>query len=482
MRTSRTVLWLSACLITLLLLACNRKDASQDQGASHGQGNAVLPAPFGRYTDDLEGMLKRRNIRALVVLNPVGFFYENGQPMGAIYESLRAFQTFINERFKTGPLKVEVTFIPVRLDQAEPALTQGIGDVIANAVVITPERQQRVAFTVPVEKNVQQVIVAGARLGALSRIEDMGGKQVYVNPLSVNVQNLRKVNERLEKAGKLPIVVRSADEHLMDDDLLQMVNAGVIPATATTASRAKLWSEVLPRLTVHSDMVIASGEQTALALRKNNPQLKQLLDEFVAPRGVGTSFGNTLLRRYLQNTRWVKNSTEAQEMRKFAALKAIFEKYAGEYDFDYLMLIAMGYQESSLDQRKRNPSGAVGIMQVIPKYAAAPPISVPDVLTADHNILAGVKMLRVIENRYFNDTEIDRLDRTLLAFASYNAGPSRISELRGVAREQGLDPNKWFDNVELVVAKSIGQQTVTYVGNVYKYYIAYELAAEEGKL
>ena len=427
-------------------------------------------------------MLKRRNIRALVVLNPVGFFYENGQPMGAIYESLRAFQTFINEKFRTGPLKVEVTFIPVRLDQAEPALTQGIGDVIANAVVITPEHQQRVAFTVPVEKNVQQVIVAGARFGALSRIEDMGGKQVYVNPLSVNVQNLRKVNERLENAGKPPIVVKSADKHLMDDDLLQMVNAGVIPATATTASRAKLWSEVLPRLTVHSDMVIASGEQTALALRKNNPQLKQLLDEFVAPRGVGTSFGNTLLRRYLQNTRWVKNSTEAQEMRKFAALKAIFEKYAGEYDFDYLMLIAMGYQESSLDQRKRNPSGAVGIMQVIPKYAAAPPISVPDVLTADHNILAGVKMLRVIENRYFNDTEIDRLDRTLLAFASYNAGPSRISELRGVAREQGLDPNKWFDNVELVVAKSIGQQTVTYVGNVYKYYIAYELAAEEGKL
>jgi membrane-bound lytic murein transglycosylase MltF len=476
------VLWFSACLIALILPDCKRQATSQDQGASHSLGDAVLPAPFGRYTDDLEGMLKRRNIRALVVLNPVGFFYEDGQPMGAIYESLRDFQAFINEKFRTGPLKVEVTFIPVRLDQAEPALTQGIGDVIANAVVITPERQQRVAFSVPIEKNVQQVIVAGARFGAVSRIEDMGGKQVYVNPLSVNVQNLRKVNERLQKAGKPPIVVKSADKHLTDDDLLQMVNAGVIPATATTASRAKLWSEVLPRLTVHSDLVIASGEQTALALRRNNPRLKQLLDEFVAPRVVGTSFGNTLLRRYLQNTKWLTNSTDAQEMRKFAALKAIFEKYAGEYDFDYLMLVAMGYQESSLDQRKRNPSGAVGIMQVIPRYASAPPISVPDVFTADHNILAGVKMLRVIENRYFNDAEIDRLDRTLLAFASYNAGPSRISELRGVAREQGLDPNKWFDNVELIVAKSIGQQTVTYVGNVYKYYIAYKLAADEGKL
>ena len=438
--------------------------------------------PFGRYTDDLEGMLKRRNIRALVVINPIGFFYQNGQPMGAMYDSMREFESFVNEKFRTGALKVEVTFVPVRPDQAEPALAQGVGDLIANAVVITPERQQRFAFTVPVEKNVEQIIVAGAHFGSVSNVEDLSGKQVYVNPITANFQNLRQLNERLQKAGKRPIVVKSADKNLLDDDLLQMVNAGLIPATATTATIARLWSEVLPHITVHSDVVVARGEQTALVLRKNNPRLKRLLDEFVAPRGLGTSFGNALLRRYLQNIKWVKNSTSAEEMKKFAALRAIFEKYAGEYDFDYLMIVAIGYQESMLDQSKRNPSGAVGIMQVIPKYAAASPINIPNVMTADHNIQAGVKMLRNIENQYFSDPEIDGLDRTLLCFASYNAGPSRIAELRHVAREHGLDPNKWFNNVELMVAKTIGQETVTYVGNVYKYYIAYKLAAEEGKL
>jgi len=95
---------------------------------------------------------------------------------------------------------------------------------------------------------------------------------------------------------------------------------------------------------------------------------------------VGTSFGNTLLRRYLQNTKWVKNATSAQEMKKFEALSAVFKQYAGQYDFDYLMIMAQGYQESLLDQSKRNPTGAVGIMQVIPKNAAASPINIPNKL------------------------------------------------------------------------------------------------------
>ena len=169
-------------------------------------------------------------------------------------------------------------------------------------------------------------------------------------------------------------------------------------------------------------------------------------------------------------------------MKKFAALTALFKRYAGQYDFDYLMIMAQGYQESLLDQNKRNPSGAVGIMQVIPKDAAASPIDVANVSTPGNNILAGVRMLRNIEDRYFNDPQIDPEDKMFMALASYNAGPNRIARLRGQTAQHGLDPDKWFDNVELMVAKDVGQETVTYVGNVYKYYIAYKLALEEEAL
>jgi len=203
------------------------------------------------------------------------------------------------------------------------------------------------------------------------------------------------------------------------------------------------------------------------------------VDEFISSHAVGTSFGNTLVRRYLQNTKWVKDSTSSEEMKKFQANLALFQKYAGEYDFDYLMLAAQGYQESLLDQSRRNPSGAVGIMQVIPKYAAANPINVSNVNVADGNIHAGVKMLRNLEDKYFNDPKIDRLNKTLFVFASYNAGPNRIAKLRKEATDMGLDPNVWFNNVEVVAAKEIGQETVTYVANIYKYYVAYKLAAAD---
>ena len=479
---------IALAVAVLPILSCSKKEAPKPQPAASAETPAAATTDtakfgpmFARRTGDLDEMVKRRHIRAIVLINPIGFFYSNGQPMGAIYEALRELETYVNQKLKTGTLQVKVTFIPLRPDQVESALTQGVGDVIAYNLVITPEREQQVAFTVPIQKDLKQIIVTGPNFGTVSTLDDLGGKQVYVNPLSVNYQNLQQVNARLQQAGKPLILIKAADKNLLDDDLLQMVNAGLLPATATNDQRAKLWSQILPNLTPHSDLVIASGQNTAWAVRKDNPQFKALLDEFMATHAVGTSFGNTLVRRYLQNTKWVKNSTSAEEIKKFAALNALFKQYAGQYGFDYLMIMAQAYQESLLDQSKRNPSGSVGIMQVIPKYAAASPINVANVATVDGNVQAGVKMLRHIEDQYFNDPKVDQLNKTLMVFASYNAGPNRIARLRKEAAEEGLDPNKWFGNVELVAAKEIGQETVTYVSNIYKYYVAYKLAVEQAE-
>ncbi len=435
-----------------------------------------------RRTGDLDEMAKNRSIRALLIMSPIGFFYDKGQPRGVMYEALEEFQKFANQQLKTGKLDVKVTFIPTRIDQIEAALEEGVGDMIASGIVITPDREKRVAFSTPIQTDVTQIVVTGPTFGPASTLADLGGKEVYVNPLTTYYENLQKANEDLKKHGKTPIIIKAADKNLTDDDLVQMVNAGLVPATVTTQQRAALWSQVLPHIQPHPDLVIASGGQLAWVMRQSNPQLKKLVDDFVASHAVGTSFGNTLLRRYLQNTKWVKESTSTEEMKKFQTNLALFQKYAGEYDFDYLMIAAQGYQESLLDQSKKNPSGAVGIMQVIPKYAAASPISISTVGTPDGNIHAGVKMLRNIEDTYFNDPKIDPVNKTLFVFASYNAGPNRIARLRKEAPGMGLDPNVWFNNVELVASKDIGQETVTYVANIYKYYIAYKLAVEQRQI
>jgi membrane-bound lytic murein transglycosylase MltF len=438
-----------------------------------------LPLTFERHVGDLDAMVKRREIRVLVVPSRSGFFYDQGQPQGIYYEAFNEFQRFVNHKYKSGDLKINVTYLPVRPEQLEQNLMQGTGDVIGYPLIVTPARQQAALFTTPIDPNVKQIIVTGPTLPSVTSLEDLSGKEVYANPLTAYYENLKNLSDSLQKAGKPPILIGAADTNLTDEDLLEMVNAGLIPATATIAIRANFWAKVLPHLTVHSNIVLEEEGQLAWATRKDSPGLRKLLDEFIKSRAIGTSFGNTLVHRYLQSTRWVKDCTSPEEMKKFESYVYYFQKYANQYNFDYLMLVAQGYQESGLDQSRRNPSGAIGIMQVIPKYAAAPPINISNVEVAQYNIEAGAKMLRHIADAYFDDAKLDALNRTLMVFASYNAGPNRIVHLRKQAATDGLDPNKWFGNVELVVAKDVGQETVQYVGNIYKYYVAYKLTLEQ---
>jgi membrane-bound lytic murein transglycosylase MltF len=452
------------------------------QTPSQSPATLELPLTFERHLGDLEGMEKRHQIRALVVPGRSSFFYDKGHPQGIYYEAFNEFQRFVNQRHKSGDVKTSVTYIPVRPEQLEQSLLEGVGDVIAYGVVVTPEREQKVSFTIPIYSNVKQVIVTGPKAPSLATLEDLSGKEVYVNPLTVYYENLQHLSEEFQKKGRAPILVKAADRNLTDEDLLEMVNAGLIPATVTINIRAEFWSKVLPGLKVHPDMIVKQDGQLAWATRKDSPQLKNLLNEFVKGHQSGTSFGNTLIRRYLENTNWVKDATSTEGMKRFQEYVRYFKKYGAEYDFDYLMLVAQGYQESLLDQNRRNPSGAVGIMQVIPKYAAAPPINISDVDIAENNIQAGAKMLRNIADTYFKDDKLDATNKTLMVFASYNAGPSRIARLRKKAAAEGLDPNQWFSNVELVAAQDIGQETVQYVSNIYKYYVAYKLTLEETKI
>jgi len=445
------------------------------------KGTLVLPVSFGKRTGDLDEMAKARSIRAMVVVNPVGFFYKAGRPQGIQYEALQEFERFVNQQLKTGKFPVKIVFLPMRSDQFEPALTQGLGDIIAQGVVITPDRQRRVAFSLPIQKNVSQVVVTGSSLDNISSFDQLAGQPIYVNPVTTYYDNLKKVSDAQKNAGKPTLDIQAADKDLFDDDLIEMVNAGLIPATVTTRGRAELWAKVMPNIKPHLDLVVASEGETAWVMRKNNPRFKELVDEFVKGHAVGTSFGNTLFRRYLQNTKWIRNSTSTEELQKFNAYAQFFKKYSAEYNFDYLMMAAQGYQESLLDQGKKSNAGAVGVMQVIPKFAAARPINIPNVGDADGNIHAGVKMMRNIADTYFNDPGIDQVNKTLFTFASYNAGPNRIVRLRKKAQADALDPNKWFGNVELEVAKEVGQETVTYVSNIYKYYVAYKLTTESKK-
>jgi membrane-bound lytic murein transglycosylase MltF len=311
--------------------------AGSVQQSSPGQqqsssASLSLPLNFQRHTGDLDGMVKRHEIRALVVYSRSGFFYDAGQPEGIYYEALNEFQRFVNQRFRTGALKINVTYIPVRPEQLEQALLQGVGDVIAFGVIVTPEREKEVLFTTPIDSRVKRVLVTGPKAPTITSLDDLSGKEVYVSPLTAYDENLRRLSESLQKAGRPPILVKSADPDLTDEDLLEMVNASLLPATVTINIRAEFWAKVLPHLTLHPNIVLKEEGQLAWATRKDSPRLRQLLNEFVQGREVGTVFGNIMLRRYLENTHWVKDATSPEELKKFQAYVRYFQKYGAEYD------------------------------------------------------------------------------------------------------------------------------------------------------
>ena len=429
------------------------------------------------WKGDLDGMVKRRVIRVLVVPSRTSYFLDKATQRGTAYDAMKAFEQELNQKFKTGKLGLHVVFIPMGRDDLLKKLEDGSGDLIVAPIIVTPQRREQVDFTVPVWTKVDEIVVTAPGAAPVVNLEALSGRTILVNPTSVYWKRLEELNVRLQKSGKAPAKLREAPATLEDEDLLEMVNAGVAEATVTRDYLAEFWQQVFPEITVNPGAELASGDELAWAMRKNSPQLKAALDDFIKRNGQGTAFGNELFRRYLKSTKWVKNSTNPEDMKKFRQTIDFFKKYGDQYDFDWLLLAAQGYQESQLNQAARNPSGAVGIMQVLPSTGAE--MEVGDITVAESNVHAGVKYLRFMMDQYFKDDPMDRVNKGLFAFASYNAGPSRIRSLRNEAAKRGLDPNVWFNNVELVASARVGQEVVQYVSNIYKYYVAYRLILDE---
>jgi membrane-bound lytic murein transglycosylase MltF len=324
--------------------------------------------------------------------------------------------------------------------------------------------------------DVSEVVVAGPASPKIASVDDLAGKEVFVRKSSSYYQSLMALNEKFAASKKPLVTLKEAPETLEDEDLLEMLNAGLVSLLVVDKHKADFWKQIFPKLTVHETVVVRTGGDIAWALRKGSPQLKAAVDEFVTRHKVGTATGNTLLARYLKSVKYVKNAASEAERKKFLALLQYFQKYGDQYDVDWLLMGAQGYQESQLNQNAKSPVGAIGVMQVMP--ATGKDMQVGDITETEANIHAGIKYMRWMMDQYYANEPMTKLDKALFAFASYNAGPGRIASLRKVAAKRGLDPNVWFQNVEYVAAEKIGQETVTYVSNIYKYYIAYRLLME----
>jgi membrane-bound lytic murein transglycosylase MltF len=446
--------------------------------AAQNKATAAPSIQWKAWSGDLDGMLKRRFLRALVASSKTQYYVINGVQHGSSYEYLKAFEQWVNQKYppKDKNLRFHVLFIPVPRDEILVRLNEGRGDLAVGSLTVTPERLKIVDFSAALATNVKEIAVTGPHSPELHSLEDLSGQEVFVRQSSSYWEHLTTLNEKFRSQGKAVVKLRSAPEDLEDEDILEMLNAGLVPVTVTNAYLPKLWAPFYKDITAHPDVVVDDSGTVAWAMRKNSPKLMEAANAFVKTHKQGTEFGNSIIARYAQSPKMLRNAIAPGELQKFQATAAMFQKYGTEYQLDYLLMMAQGYQESTLDQNVESQVGAVGVMQLMPTTGQQ--MNVGDIHQEEANIHAGVKYIRFMVDKYFANAPMDETNKILFAFAAYNAGAGRIHSLREEAAKKGLNPNVWIDNVELLAAARIGMETVTYVANIYKYYVAYKLVAE----
>ena len=434
------------------------------------------------WTGDFDGMVERRLLRVAVPYSRTLFYHDRGRERGLTARTVRKFEEYLNHKYKKDLKRrpITVLLIPTTRDELIPVLLEGRADVAAGNITITEARRAQVDFSVPISKPFSEIVVTGPSAPVLSTLDDLAGQEVFVRLASSYYESLTALNERFRAAGKPLMTLTLLPDPIEDEDKLDMVNAGLLAISVVDEWLADLWAPILPQVVAHKDLALRSGAQVGWAFRKGSPKLQAEVDEFIT--NIVGKYGLVAsdLKSFSEKVRKAQNARHGKDWERFQRLVELFRKYGSQYRFDHLLLTAQGYQESGLDQSKRSRVGAIGIMQLMP--ATGKQMHVGDIRQVEPNVHAGAKYMDQIMETYLSDAELDDENRTLFAFAAYNAGPGRVAKLRTLAAEQGYDPNKWFNNVEWVVADKVGQEPVTYVRNIYKYYVSYKLAVEAERI
>ena len=310
--------------------------ASPPQKAPAAKGPAKekgeLRMPDANWTGDFDEMKKRRTVRVLAVYNKTNYFIDKGTPRGITVEVFKMFEDSINQKYKTTKLPIHVVLIPVRRAELGELLLAGRGDIVAAGITVTPERLAKVDFSNPTADNVNEIVVSGPASEPVASREDLSGREVFVREHSIFHESLEKLNAELKQSGKAPVKLRFAPEELEDEDLLEMLNAGLVQYVVTNDFLARFWAGVLPKLKLHPDIVLRKDASLAWAIRKNSPLLKAELDAFIAKYPKGSAVRNQLFQKYLKSTKFVKNAAAKEEMEKFEKLVEYFKTYSDQYD------------------------------------------------------------------------------------------------------------------------------------------------------
>ena len=456
--------------------AAQQAPAKQAPAQPRAMPTDIIQRP---WKGDFDGMLELRRVRVLAPFSRTFFFNELGRERGYSADLVRVVEKYLNTKLagQLGKRPLTFVFIPTTREKLISGVVDGIGDIAVN-LGVSESRKQLVDFiTAPDAPLLAEVVLTGPTAPAIATIDDLAGKTVHARPSSLYHEDLVALNARFKKEGKPQVNIVAVPDALEDEDMMEMLNLGILQIIVVDDLVANMWAPVLPKIKVHSGMVLRRDAAVGWAIRKNSPLLqKTVMDAYVNAIQKTPKNLDDRIAHYKGRVRQLQNPTGSADYKRYEATIGLFKKYGAQYHFDPLMLAAQGFQESNLNQEARSPVGAIGIMQVMPATGAE--LQVGDITVAESNVHAGTKYMNQLMAREYPDAKFDDTNRTLFAFAAYNCGPGNMSKIRRAAAERGLDPNVWFNNVEVMTAEKIGIETTTYVRNIYKYYVSYKLMDE----
>jgi len=429
---------------------------------------------------DLSEMIEKREIRVLTTFTLGNYFVHKGQEYGYEYSKMEEFRKFLNEGRGRRELQVEFYYIPLPYDVLIEALNTGYGDIVAANLTITPEREAQVAFSDPYLWGIKEVLVSHKDTGDIKSRDDLAGRRIHVRENSSYHSSLLRLNEDLTARKLKPIRIELLPGLINTGEIIQMVDSGAVQMTVADSHLAELTAELLDGVRIHDHITFNEDVRFGWMVRKNNPELKASLDRFVKTVKKGTLTGNIFFNRYYKDNPWAREYAQKKDLEELTQYAPLFQKYGEMYDIDWLLIAAQSFQESRFDPNARSRTGARGLMQLLP--STAKDMGIEDISTPENNVHAGVKYLRWIKDRYFDEGDINADDSVRFALAAYNAGPANIRRSRTSATQLGYDANRWFNHTELGTMQRVGLEPAHYVRNINKYYLSFRLSLTLGEM
>ncbi len=428
--------------------------------------------PQSIYKVDLPGIKEKKILRVLTRNNAVTYFIWRGRLMGFEYELMRKFAREQN-------LQLEMIIAPSR-EHLIPMLLWGGGDLISASLTVTEQRRTYgVEFTDPYNL-VSEVVVARTDDTELNHVTQLEGRTIWVRRSSSYWSTL----ERLRLKGHIRFILKAAPESMETEEIIDKVASGEYDLTVSDShilDVALTWRD-----DVRAAFTIKENVKHGWVVRKEDKKLLQALNKFLE-REYRKTFYNVTYRKYFKNPRriqqLVKFRADGGNGGRLSPYDDLVKKYAEKYGFDWPLIVALMYHESRFKKDAVSWAGARGVMQVLPVTAKR--FGISDLEDPEKGILAGMKMLHWLYDQF--ELELPVQERTWFTLASYNAGLGHVYDARELAKELNLDPDRWFDNVEVAMLKLSkpeyyskatygyvrGIEPVTYVANIRKLYSAY---------